>query len=230
MNPNWITRRHRLAGTHHHLEDEDGVLSAEALQVVVKAADLTGAVRARCAARLRAARARQREQLFRQREACEARVLAEVALLSRSLQNERRDLRASASDLVAQVARDALKRLMLALPEAWPVQSSVELVLDEWGAMKLKDEAVVHVHPDDLPMVAPAGKEAPWTFEADASIARGSCVLTHSAGTVQADFQANVTALHAALANSAASDVDPDVDPHVDIDPHPTHERPGVPA
>ncbi|WAC75175.1 FliH/SctL family protein [Roseateles sp. SL47] len=199
MKPLSITRRYRLADTPHRLADADGVLSAASLGAVSEASALVAQVRGRCAAHLRALRQRQQRYLTRQRAACEADVLARAAQLSQQLQDERRKVRETAAALVAQVARDALKRLMVELPEAWPARSSVQLVLAEWTSLELKDEAVLHLHPDDLALMAPDRSPLPWTLMADPKLPRGACVLSHAAGTVRADFQANVEALQAAL-------------------------------
>ncbi|MBB3194450.1 FliH/SctL family protein [Roseateles terrae] len=218
-----VTRRLSLAATPHLLADADGVLSAADLETVTEASALVAAVRARCAAHLRASRRRQQQRLARQRAACESGVLSRMARLSQQLQDERRHVRETAATLVARVARDALQRLMVELPEAWPAQSSVQLVLAEWSTLGLKDEATVHLHPDDLPLIAPLRPDIPWTVAADASLPRGVCVLSHSAGTVRADFHANLEALKAAL--NAASRSDPshgsEADSGADRDPHP---------
>ena len=242
-----IARRLSLAATPHLLADADGVLSAADLQTVTEASALVAAVRARCAAHLRSTRRRQRERLARQQAACESGVLSRVAQLSQQLQEERRSVRETAATLVARVARDALQRLMVQLPEAWPAQSSVQLVLAEWSTLGLKDEATVHLHPDDLPLIAPLRPDIPWTVAPDASLPRGVCVLSHSAGTVRADFHANLEALKTALnaasravmPHSAESDAGGDApsesiahpdadalvgipsDPRSDQDPHP---------
>lgn len=199
MKPFAITRRLTLAHTPHLLADADGVLSAANLGAVTQASDLVRAVRSRCAAQLRRSRRRQREQLDRQRAACESMVLARVAQLSQQLQDERRGVRDTAATLVAQVARDALQRLMVELPEAWPAQSSVQLVLAEWSALSLREEATVNLHPADLPLIAPLRPDLPWRLVPDPSQPRGACVLSHSAGTVRADFHANLQALSTAL-------------------------------
>ena len=199
MKPIAVARRYCLADTPHLLADEDGVVPASALAVVADTGRLVSEVRRRCAARLRASRRRHQDQLRQQRSACEAGVLARAAELSRALQAERLALSDTAADLVSQVARDALRRLMVQLPDAWPAQSSVQLALSEWSSLQLKDEAVLHVHPDDLPLLPPKDAQAPWTVAADPALARGACVLTHSAGTVHADFHTNLEALQAAL-------------------------------
>lgn len=199
MKPFPIARRLTLAHTPHLLADADGVLSAADLGVVTQASDLVRAVRSRCAAQLRRSRRRQQDLLARQRAACESMVLARAAQLSQQLQDERRGVRDTAATLVAQVARDALQRLMVELPDAWPAQSSVQLVLAEWSALSLKEEATVHLHPADLPLIAPLRPDLPWTLVPDPSLPRGACVLSHSAGTVRADFHANLQALSTAL-------------------------------
>ncbi len=199
MKPFPIARRLTLAHTPHLLADADGVLSAADLGVVTQASDLVRAVRSRCAAQLRRSRRRQQDLLARQRAACESMVLARAAQLSQQLQDERRGVRDTAATLVAQVARDALQRLMVELPDAWPAQSSVQLVLAEWSALSLKEEATVQLHPADLPLIAPLRPDLPWTLVPDPSLPRGACVLSHSAGTVRADFHANLQALRTAL-------------------------------
>ncbi len=209
MKPIPIARRLTLAHTPHLLADADGVLSAADLGAVSHASDLVRAVRSRCAARLRRTRRLQQERLARQRAACEAMVLSRAAQLSQQLQEERRGVRDAAATLVAQVARDALQRLMVELPDAWPAQSSVQLVLAEWSALALKEEATVSLHPADLPLITPLRADLPWTLAADPSLPRGACVLSHSAGTVRADFHANVQALSAALQSVPVPPADP---------------------
>lgn len=225
MNPTWISQRLSLSGLPLRL-DADGertgvaVLPRESLAVVRSAADVVGAARRACAGRLRAAREREREHRRRERAAASTRAaeaerditrraLIEAARIASSLKEEREQLLAAAEPLMARIAQEAARRLLLELPSDVVAGASARLLHHEWLALRGEGDAHLSAHPEDLPTLGSLAAEAAWVLVADPTLARGHCVLTHPAGSLHAHFGENVQALIAALDAGSASAPDP---------------------
>ncbi|OWQ49332.1 hypothetical protein CDL60_00225 [Roseateles noduli] len=216
MNPAWISQRLPLSDLALRIDDaEEGgaspaVLRRESLAVVRSAGDVVRAARSACAARLQAARERERRWRLHSRDRCtaalshEAEQLRRVAIedaarIASTMRQDREQLLAAAESLLIEIAQQAARRLLLNLPAECLAQSSARLLRDEWRAMRGEGDARLRVPIDEAEALADIAAEAGWTLVPDALLARGQCVLDHRAGSLHANYGENVRALLDAL-------------------------------
>lgn len=221
MQRTWLSQSLRLEGIAHRIEagvsDESPlVLRRESLAVVRSVDELVVATRGACARHLRSARRRMKElrhqarladseAIALQRADAERDALVSLAAVSAALNEERKRLLDGAAALMSELARQTVKQLLLDVPHDWAARSSVGLLRDAWKTLTSDDEARLRVHPDAVSAVQAMAAEAGWSLTADATLARGHCVLVHAAGTLHADFSANVCALLNAVSSDAQS-------------------------
>ncbi|WP_431050680.1 hypothetical protein [Roseateles sp. L2-2] len=216
MNPAWISQRLPLSGLSLRIDDADEgeaspvVLRRESLSVVRSAGDLVRAARSACAARLQAARGRERRWRLHARDRCTAALsheveelrrvaLADAARIASAMRQDRERLLAASESLLIEIAQQAARRLLLDLPAEAVSRSSARLLRDEWRAMRGEGDARLRVPTDEAEALADIAADAGWTLVPDALLARGQCVLDHRAGSLHAHYGENVRALLDAL-------------------------------
>lgn len=215
MNHPRPVRRYRLSDAGNALSG-DVVLTRERLQQLREADCIVSAARQACARRLWASRRRGQERtrrrLVHELEIAQARQRAherEWALQARqsieALQAAKQQIQLQADPLTWQLACAALKRLLLDMPAQSAVTSSVRLMLATLSNPAFTAGAVLRVNTEDAAAIAPPPPDAGWSIVSDATLPRGSCVLTHDNGSDRTNFRCNVEAIVGALTAATPS-------------------------
>jgi len=154
------------------------------------------AVREEAAALLASAR----EQAAGLAQETEQAVWRQADQLLAALRGQQAALRTEGGRMLAQLAREGLRRVLLDLPSGWAAESSVRQVLREWRGTRAAGQALLRLHPQDLAELPQALRAGPrWECVADSALAPGACVLSAGDVGISADYRGSVNSLVAAL-------------------------------
>lgn len=136
-------------------------------------------------------------------ERVEAEALRRAAELIAAIEARHTAFLAEGGAIAVDLAQQMFARLTGALTPRERVEALLRRLLAE--APRRLVGAVLHVHPDELALLPPAG----WDVQADAALQRGTCRLEAAQGEWRIDFSAAVAALQEALAAAAGADHSP---------------------
>jgi flagellar biosynthesis/type III secretory pathway protein FliH len=161
-----------------------------------QAACLRDQAKEQAQALLEEAQAKGQQQLADLREQAEAAVWQEAAALLSALKTGQQQLSATLQHGVDELALALFNAIAGSIAEADRIQPVTQNLLRHYGQIQ---EAVLYVHPDDLPQLAKNHPPWPWTLAADAQLARGDCRLENADGVTHATFAGHLAAVRHAL-------------------------------
>jgi flagellar biosynthesis/type III secretory pathway protein FliH len=178
------------------------VLDADVLQSVRISDQIVRAARASSARIIQEAAEERAAQRERQLNEARAQAASEIAPLANQLRMMLARLQASAEHIAVNAATQALHKLLLQVPDAWPALSSARLLAAELARAQAADSSTLtlRARAEERPQL----EELLQTnqnirFCADDTLQPGECVLSGPQGELRADYHASVQALAQAL-------------------------------
>lgn len=134
----------------------------------------------------------------------QAATLSQAAQLLGQMEQARDEVLQQAEELLLQIVRACLHKLLVGVPASWQDRSSVRLLVREFrdATAQMQMQAQLHVRPEvmqDEGLLAPGESWPTLALVADETLAPGQCLLRCAQGELRADYHASVDALLAAL-------------------------------
>ncbi|MDQ0083819.1 flagellar biosynthesis/type III secretory pathway protein FliH [Variovorax boronicumulans] len=211
MNPRFdtvlapIVRRYSLPEG-QSLPPAGALLRRGFLQEAELAMGMVAAARAQCNELLEKASRSAQECAEAATRAAEVAVWSRAAESLRAIERTHAQLLAQSENLLLEMARAALQRLLLDVPADWPGISGIRLLLREQHELQDRGQIELRVHPDEVALLQTrVGPSLHAALTPDAALRPGECLLICAQGELRTDYRASVAALIESLHRRPAS-------------------------